>query len=98
MAAKKAKYTCKTEDNGSVTVMVDEVTIYNFTEPLGRTLVALEKFKSAHIDSTELEDLAYLMELLAAEGQDMDHFLSLPLALFKYIANELNQFFRTDLV
>lgn len=95
MPAKKPVYTIVTEVDGSISIS-DNGREYTFQEPRGKTLVALERYKVANPDSTEIEDMAQLMSLLEVEGYPADMFLDLPLPLFKFIANELNQFFRTD--
>lgn len=97
MAKAKPVYSATTSDDGSITIdLGNGKDPYTFTEPVGKTLVLLEKYKVTNPDSTEIEDMAYLMSILEVEGLDVEHFLGLPLKLFKFIASELNQFFRLD--
>lgn len=94
-AAKKPVYTTTTHEDGSISVTSSERE-YRFQEPLGKHLVAMEKFQTSNPDNTEIETMAFLMSQLEVEGLKMDYFLELPLKLFKFIATELNEFFRVE--
>ena len=94
-AAKKPVFTAVTEDDGSISIF-NGAREYRFLEPLGKHLVAMEKYQTANPDNTEIETMAFLMSQLEVEGMPMDYFLEMPLKLFKFIATELNEFFRIE--
>lgn len=98
MATKKLSYSVTTEEDNSITIQPDDdkQAAYSFCEPLGKHLVAMEKYQKANEDASELETMAFLMSQLEVEGLAPEHFLGLPISLFKVIAKELNEFFRTD--
>ena len=93
--AKKPVYTKLYEDDGSISIF-DGEREYSFQEPLGKHLVAMEKYQTANPDNTEIETMAFLMSQLEVEGLPMTFFLDMSLKLFKFIATELNEFFRVE--
>ena len=97
-AAKKPVYTSAYNEDGSISIFVDgaDKCAYSFQEPLGKHLVAMEKYQTANPDNTEIETMAFLMSQLEVEGLPMTYFLDMPLKLFKFIATELNEFFRVE--
>ena len=97
-AAKKPLYTSAYNEDGSISIFVDgaDKCAYNFQEPLGKHLVAMEKYQITNPDNTEIETMAFLMSQLDTDKLHKDLWLGLPFKLFKFIATELNEFFRVE--
>lgn len=73
---------------------------YSFHEPLGKDLIALDRLISARKASdpalaiTDTEQLSLVMQVLSEDGLTADDFLSMKIALFKFLGQGVEEFFR----
>jgi hypothetical protein len=95
-APKVSTYTTKEHEDGSIQIDGEGYS-FRFREPVGKDLAALERHTGGLETVTDAESMAFIMSALATTESSLvvtpEDFLELPLKLFKYIAQELNQFF-----
>jgi hypothetical protein len=94
MATRTKPQTTQKED-GSILVTVGKAS-YTFREPLGKDLSAVERYLNSSEDATETEKMAFLCSRLAIGLEATpETFLELPVSQFRYLSEQINNFFRT---